>query len=104
MCYGRQAGADWARWHEDKLFATLVTIPLSGEGLVEWMQPYLERTPIPAGSEQACQQGRWHATTMWDHLQREVQQKLQARDPNHWQKVSSRGLKEHAGTRRAGEL
>jgi hypothetical protein len=58
------------KWHEDDLFAALVTIPLSGgEGVVEWMQPYLDRTRMPAGSEERCEQGRRHATTIWDHLQ-----------------------------------
>jgi len=58
------------KWHEDDLFASLVTIPLSGgQGVVEWMQPYLDRTRMPAGSEERCEQGRRHATTIWDHLQ-----------------------------------
>lgn len=66
----RQAAADWVKWHEDDLFASLVTIPLSGgQGVVEWMQPYLDRTRMPAGSEERCEQGRRHATTIWDHLQ-----------------------------------
>eukprot|EP00976_Prorocentrum_cordatum_P059669 1175595-Prorocentrum_minimum.AAC.7 len=74
MADGIQAAArDWVELYDDDDDGAR-ELP---QNVTEWVQPYMDGVPQPKGQEEKCALGRAHATTVWDHLQREVQTHLE---------------------------